>query len=176
VERYFATAMAFFALALTMGSQVGPMVAGFIITAKGWRWFFIVCAILIGVNLLLLLVFLPETNYRRVLYAGETAEEADKQAMEIVEQKEYRLEHVQTSASTTDGHSDLNVAYAGSYWKDLINFKNRGIEETGLLAWPRQFSLPFRFLLVPHVLFATLAYGIYLGGYVSFRDTNSCLY
>ncbi|GKZ55124.1 hypothetical protein AnigIFM49718_011479 [Aspergillus niger] len=51
-ERYFATAMALFALSLCAGSQVGPMIAGFVIGSKGWRWFLIVCAILGAVNFL----------------------------------------------------------------------------------------------------------------------------
>ncbi|GLA49953.1 hypothetical protein AnigIFM63604_005958 [Aspergillus niger] len=51
-EQYFATAMALFALSLCAGSQIGPMIAGFVIGSKGWRWFFIVCAILGAVNFL----------------------------------------------------------------------------------------------------------------------------
>ena len=38
MERYFATAMAVFSLCLSGGSQIGPMIAGFLIGAKGWRW------------------------------------------------------------------------------------------------------------------------------------------
>ncbi|PVH82825.1 MFS transporter [Cadophora sp. DSE1049] len=124
-ERYFATAMALFSLFLSGGSQVGPMIAGFLITDKGWRWFFILCAILTAVNLAMMLFLLPETNYRR-----------------------------------------NNRPYAGSYWKDLVAFKGRGTEDRGLLGWPRQFSLPFRFILVPHALFAAISYGVFLSGVV----------
>lgn len=156
-ERYFATAMALFALFLAAGSQVGPMIAGFLITAKGWRWFFILCAILIAVNLLFMLFILPETNYRRFLYEGETAQEADKQADEMIEDAE-------KTSTTTPGDSQLNKPYAGSYWKDLVSLRGRGTEDKGLLAWPKQFSLPFRFLLVPHVVWTVLVYGAFLGG------------
>ncbi|KAH7413213.1 MFS transporter [Cadophora sp. MPI-SDFR-AT-0126] len=160
-ERYFATAMALFALFLSGGSQVGPMIAGFLITDKGWRWFFILCAILIAVNLAMMLIFLPETNYRRVLYEGETAQEADKQADEMVQ-------HIEKGQETITGlpNSQNNRPYAGSYWKDLVAFRGRGIEDRGLLGWPRQFSLPFRFILVPHALFAAVSYGVLLSGVV----------
>lgn len=162
MERYFATSMAIFAFSLSGGSQFGPMIAGFLITAKGWRWFFILCTILIAVNFVTVLFFFPETNYRRVLYDDATAEEADKQAAQMIEYRSGKEGNNVTSSSDVD----LNPEYAGSYWKDLVNFKDRGVEPKGILAWPKQFSLPFRFLLVPHVLFATVSYGVFLGGVV----------
>jgi len=158
-ERYFATAMALFSLFLSGGSQAGPMIAGFLITDKGWRWFFILCAILTAVNLVMMLFLLPETNYRRVLYEGETAQEADKQADEMVQ----HIEKGQDSIAEVP-NSQNNRPYAGSYWKDLVAFSGRGTEERGLLGWPRQFSLPFRFILVPHALFAAVSYGVVLSG------------
>ncbi|EHA26727.1 hypothetical protein ASPNIDRAFT_132941, partial [Aspergillus niger ATCC 1015] len=124
-ERYFATAMALFALSLCAGSQIGPMIAGFVIGSKGWRWFFIVCAILGAVNFLASVLFLPETTFR---------------------------------------HQNENSPR--SYWKDLISIRDRGLEPEGLKCWPGQFSLPFRFICVPMVLFATIAYGIFLSGIV----------
>jgi hypothetical protein len=56
-----------------------------------------------------------------------------------------------------------NVEYAGSYFKDLFAFKSRGVEN-GHAALLKQFSLPFRFVLIPHVLFAVASYGVFLGG------------
>lgn len=167
MERYFATAMAVFSFSLSGGSQIGPMIAGFLIQARGWRWFFILCSILVAANLVSVLFFFPETNYRRIYYDEETAKEADKQASQMIEfQEEY------TKSGSTPRTSSFTRQYAGSYWKDLVDFKNRGVDEKGLLGWPRQFSLPFRFILVPQVLFATISYGIFLAGSVSFFYIN----
>ena len=163
MERYFATAMAIFSLFLSGGSQVGPMIAGFLIKSKGWRWFFILNAILIGINLALTLVLLPETNYRREMFEGETAAEVDKIAAQEVEHAHAKTLEEQPVGSTSS--STGNVDYAGSYFKDLLAFKNRGLEN-GVTAWIKQLSLPFRFVLVPHALFAAAAYGVFLGGYV----------
>ncbi|KAL4894163.1 MFS transporter [Aspergillus ambiguus] len=157
-EQYFATAMALFALALTAGSQVGPMVAGFVIGSKGWRWFFIVCTILIAVNLLASIIFLPETTFRHCLVEDVNTSELGKEAMQTVEHREH--ESVPTGAHIED------TSIPGSYWKDLIAFRGRGLEPEGLKSWPKQFSLPFRFICVPTVLFATCAYGIFLSGIV----------
>jgi MFS family permease len=37
MERYFATAMALFAMFLSGGSQIGPVIAGYLIADRGWR-------------------------------------------------------------------------------------------------------------------------------------------
>jgi MFS family permease len=160
-ERYFATAMALFAFCLSAGSQIGPMVAGFLIASSGWRWFFIVCTILTAVNLLTSVFFLPETTFRRVLHEGETAAEIDKATIEQahhLENKEATI--VRSDVDQATEHSELRA----SYWKDLAQFQNRGLEPSGLRSWPSKFLMPFRFILVPSVLFATCSYGIVLAG------------
>lgn len=160
LERYFSTAMAIFALFLSGGSQVGPIIAGSIVADRGWRWFFKVCTILNGVNLLFCILFLPETSFRRpYVHDGETAAEVDKEA-EVVEHAE--KEESQQNALAAEAYSQQ--VYAGSYWKDLVAFRDRGQEEVGLKAFPRQFLLPFRFLLVPAALYATISYGVMLAG------------
>lgn len=161
MERYFATAMALFALFLSAGSQVGPVIAGYLIADQGWRWFFKLCTILNGINLIFCLFFLPETSYRRpYVYDGETAAEVDKEAGEFAEHNEKG-----ELQQTTSGNPVLQP-YAGSYWKDLVSFRDRGQEESGLKAFPKQLSLPFRFLLVPAALYAAISYGVILGGIV----------
>ena len=141
------------------GSQVGPVIAGYLITDRGWRWFFKLCAILSGVNLFFCLFSLPETSYRRpYVYDGETAAEVDKEASEFAEHNE-KGELQQTTSGTP-----VVQLYAGSYWKDLATFRDRGQEESGLRAFPKQLSLPFRFLLVPAALYAAILYGVTLGG------------
>ncbi|GKZ70821.1 hypothetical protein AnigIFM50267_006492 [Aspergillus niger] len=148
-ERYFATAMALFALSLCAGSQVGPMIAGFVIGSKGWRWLLIVCAILGAVNFLASVLFLPETTFRHHL-----TEVGNVHAADFEKEAKQKTEHRENESSPR------------SYWKDLISIRDRGLEPEGLKCWPGQFSLPFRFICVPIVLFATVAYGIFLSGIV----------
>lgn len=160
-ERYFATAMALFAFCLSAGSQIGPMIAGFLIASSGWRWFLILCTILTAVNLSTSLLFLPETTFRRVLCEGETAAEIDKATIE-------QAEHVENKESiVVEGRVDQlseQPQVRSSYWKDLVRFKDRGFEPNGLRSWPTTFLMPFRFILVPSVLYATCSYGIVLSG------------
>ncbi|KAL5330050.1 hypothetical protein ACEPPN_003574 [Leptodophora sp. 'Broadleaf-Isolate-01'] len=150
--------MAIFSLSLSGGSQIGSMIAGYLISSRGWRWFFILIAILLAVNLVLMIFFLPKTNFRRILFNAETAAEADKVAAEMVENN---AENKQQELSTVRGEVQPGQAIcAGSCWNDLVQFKNRDVEDTEIMAWPRQLSLPFRFLLVPHAFFAAVSYGV----------------
>ena len=157
--------MALFAFFLSAGSQVGPLIAGYLIAARGVRWFFILIAILIAVNLVTVILFLPETTFRRVVHKGETAAEMDKDALQITKHDE--LAQVETVETNTQSNEVQRPHYAGNYWKDLVQFRDRAEEPSGLKAWPKQFSLPFSYLLVPAVVFAACSYGIVVGGYVS---------
>jgi MFS family permease len=159
MERYFATSMALFSLFLSAGSQVGPAIAGYLIADRGWRWFFILCAILNGLNLFSCLFLLPETSYRRpYVQEGETAADADREASEKAE-----TGHFEMPSNGEELVQDHERIYSG-YWHDLVSFRNRGQEEAGLLAFLKQLSLPFRFLIIPGALYAALAYGIMLAG------------
>lgn len=46
-------------------SNMSPIICGPITTALGWRWLFILLVITIGVQLVLLMMFVPETTYKR---------------------------------------------------------------------------------------------------------------
>ncbi|KIN09134.1 hypothetical protein OIDMADRAFT_23845 [Oidiodendron maius Zn] len=173
-ERYFATAMALFTLSLSGGSQVGPMIAGFLIQSCGWRWFFILCTIIIGANLVGSLLLLPETTFRRVIYGGETAAEVGKHVVEMIEHESNGMDVSQTAPNSQD--CDLQRShYTGNYFQDLFHFTDRAQEPRGLVAWPRQLTLPFRFIFIPSVLFATGSYGLMLAGIVVISILSSQL-
>ncbi len=158
LERYFATSMALFALFLSGGSQVGPIIAGYITADRSWRWFFKLCAILTGFNFVTCVLFLPETSFRRsYAFDGETAAEIDKEAIEMVENGRVEEDLEETSASNAH-------RLGSSYWRDIFSFGDRAQEESGLRAFPNQISLPFRFLLVPAAVYAAVSYGVILGG------------
>ena len=98
--------------------------------AKGWRWFFILCVIPVGINSIFILLFSAKTNYRRILYDDTTAEEADKQAVQMFEYKNTGKDGNDAQASLA---IDLNPEYTGSYWKDLVSFKDRAVETRRIL-------------------------------------------
>ena len=79
-ERDYASAMATYALFLSGGSQIGPVIAGYLVAARGWRWFFILCLIIAAVNLVTTFLLLPETLYERDEQEQSTEPEKDVHA------------------------------------------------------------------------------------------------
>ncbi|KAF7719710.1 Uncharacterized protein PECH_008896 [Penicillium ucsense] len=158
-ERNYASAMAAYAAFLSGGSQIGPVIAGYLIGARGWRWFFILCAILAAVNLVTTFFMLPETIY-------EWDEVNDHEVHEDAEKNiKSHLENVQSRSQAGDR---AKMDY-GDYFKGLFTM---GItEEAKKNGVVKHFFyllvLPFPLLLVPGVLIASIMYGVILGGIVT---------
>lgn len=135
------------------------------IQARGWQWFFKLCAILCGINLFFAAIFLPESTWRRPIAKGENAAEVDQA---VVEAKIGSGEATKTIEDVQEvfhaEHTEANAPYAGSYVKDLFAFRNRGLEEQGLRKFPRRFVEPFQFLMVPQVVYAGVSFGLIIAG------------
>ena len=146
--------MAVYAAFLSGGSQIGPVIAGYLIEAKGWRWFFILCTIIAAVNLVTTIFMLPETLY-----------EVEREP-EIVNDIEKDIHsHVEAITRTeTRTETRVKMDYA-IYWKDLWSFNlSKEAKERGILKHVLYlFALPFPMLLVPGVLTASVMYGVVLG-------------
>lgn len=164
-ERHFATAMAVFAVCLAGGAQIGPMIGGYLIAARGWQWLFILVAIVTGINILTTIFGLPETSWKRVIHDGETAAEVDQEAIDTYKHVEDSGEKgtVQLTQFATQEQREDECT---SYWADLWNFKKRHVEDGGIMAFPRLFILPFRFIIVPGVAYAAVSFGVFIGAYV----------
>lgn len=157
-EKNFAFATAVYALSLTAGSQLGPLISGYLIAARGWRWLFYLLVILTAINLILAILFMPETSFKRGWHEGETAADADKQALQQIENTGRKTEQENV---ITEQH--YTKSYGSSYWTDMFRYKVDRADYHGPKFWVYQFFLPLRFLAVPGALFASIAYGITLG-------------
>ena len=51
--------------AIAGGNTIGPLVCGFIVTNLSWRWQKWITVILTAINFIAILLFVPETRYRR---------------------------------------------------------------------------------------------------------------
>lgn len=146
---------------------MAPIVGGFLIEAKGWRWFHWLLTILAGVSLLLLFFLCPETQYARNLHeameaAGATEhisgdEEAGKDADQMAISSEHQditkdgLTAVPTATST------ISHTYPKkSYLQELIPYSGVRKDKSILAAYLR----PWPLLLYPSVIFATLCFAI----------------
>ncbi|CAI7677189.1 hypothetical protein N7533_006749 [Penicillium manginii] len=153
-ERNYSSAMAVYAGFLSGGSQIGPVIAGYLIQARGWRWFFILCAIIAAVNFITTIFFLPETIYER------------EEEPEVIEDNEKDLAgHIE--AVPSHGADQVSMNY-NDYMKGLFSFNiTKEAKEKGVFKhFAYLFVLPFPLLLVPGTLIASCMYGVVLGGVV----------
>jgi MFS family permease len=144
--------MAVYAGFLSGGSQIGPVIAGYLIQARGWRWFFILCAIIAAVNFITTIFFLPETIYER------------EEEPEVIEDNEKDLAgHIE--AVPSHGADQVSMNY-NDYMKGLFSFNiTKEAKEKGVFKhFAYLFVLPFPLLLVPGTLIASCMYGVVLGG------------
>ncbi|CAG8037106.1 unnamed protein product [Penicillium olsonii] len=156
-ERNYASAMAIYAAFLSGGSQIGPVIAGYLIQAKGWRWFFILCAIIAAVNFITTIFLLPETLY-----------EVEPEPVVVDDIEKDVSSHVETvtrSDTRTETRAQMNYT---SYWEGLWSFQiSKEAKEKGVLRHLAYlFILPFPLLLIPGVLIASAMYGVILGAVV----------
>ncbi|CZR68100.1 related to MFS transporter [Phialocephala subalpina] len=173
LERKYATAMAFLQMFLAGGSQIGPLIAGYLIEARGWHWFFKLTSILIGINLFSVIFFLLETTYRRNVADGQIGSE---QSPGFVSDKAEDVEIIETVTRTNDpSGAELNTPYAGSYWTDLIQFHDRGLEQQGIRAVFRRAIEPLQFFAVPQVVYAGASFGTVIGGIVVISSLSPAL-
>ncbi|KAJ6020724.1 hypothetical protein N7540_006228 [Penicillium herquei] len=162
-ERNYASAMAVYAASLSGGSQIGPVIAGYLIQARGWRWFFILCAIIAGANFVSTIFLLPETNYEPEENSERTEDADDADDIE-----KDNTSHVEAVRVTTQVGDRVKMDY-GAYSKGLFTIKmTKAAKEKGLFKYfAYLFVLPFPLLLVPGVLIASIMYGVVLGGIVA---------
>lgn len=156
-ERNYASAMAAYAAFLSGGSQIGPMIAGYLIEARGWRWFFILCAIIATVNFLTTVFMLPETIYE------PDEDEIQESAEEIEKDASSHLETIPTTRSQVGDRAKMDY---GDYFKGLFTVSlTKGAQKAGVFKFLTYlFVLPFPLLLIPGVLIASIMYGVVLGG------------
>lgn len=155
--------MAIIHIALSAGSQIGPLIAGYLIDARGWQWFFKLTSILIGINLFFVLFFLPETNFRRKIKDGEPAPELVQGGPSDNIGDAEKVEDV-AETSLPESAAEYNEPYAGSYWKDLVQFRNRGLIGSNTKSLLRCAIEPPQFFAVPQALYAGVSFGVIIGG------------
>ncbi|KAJ5266858.1 hypothetical protein N7478_009666 [Penicillium angulare] len=156
-ERNYSSAMAVYAAFLSGGSQIGPVIAGYLIEARGWRWFFYLCAIITAVNLVSTIFLLPETIC-----------ESEEEPEPIDDTEKDAHNHIEAVPSRAQAGDRAKMDY-GEYWRGLFTFSlTKEAKEKGVLKhFAYLFVLPFPLLLFPGILIASLMYGVMLGGIVA---------
>ncbi|SPO03691.1 related to HOL1 protein [Cephalotrichum gorgonifer] len=141
-EKDYAKAMSFYSLCLCLGSQLGPLIGGHIMQNKGWRWFFILMAILASFNFVTLVTACPETAFELYIADGSTGADVDADILRHSEAGGPRQSTITTMR------------------RNIIYFKHPHVRGGGIKQWVLSFLLQVEFLFDPIVLFASGLWGI----------------
>ncbi|KDQ58236.1 hypothetical protein JAAARDRAFT_206902 [Jaapia argillacea MUCL 33604] len=157
-ERGFRVAV--WGLAILCGINVAPIVNGYVIESNtlGWRWCFWLVTIFLGIAMVLVYLFVPETSYDR---RQEVELDVDSPATKVT--SETRETDSMEKGSTSEKEQPLEQIESASGYLPAKTF----VEE--LRPWSgtiRPISMvevllrPFPFILSPVVWFAIFSYGL----------------
>ena len=155
-----ATRIAIWNLFLLTGIAGGSLISGYIIQNAGYQWTFWVCAILFGLAMFGIILFVPETSYRRNRPLSHL------QHKFATEHKEKDIEHVSSTIDTTSQFQKM------SYKQSLRAYTGRYT----LAPFWRIFIRPLIVFFYPAVLWAFLIYGTTLTWIVVFSVVNASIF
>ncbi|KAI6084660.1 MFS general substrate transporter [Hypoxylon rubiginosum] len=166
-----ATRIALWNMFLLCGISGGALIAGYIIEDQGWQWTLIWCAIIFGALLPLVILFVPETAYRRRSYEQQLAansttprdEKSDSSKKDTPSEQEEKVETVETGVVTERKESFVRSM---RLWDGIY---------TDTPLW-KIFLRPLVVFFYPGVLWGFLLYGITLSWIVVFSVVNAVIF
>ncbi|KAI1486430.1 major facilitator superfamily domain-containing protein [Biscogniauxia mediterranea] len=163
-----ATRIAMWNMFLLCGISGGALIAGYIIEDQGWQWTLIWCAILFGILLPLVILFVPETAYKRQLYEQRSlvTVAADSKSESLEKKNAMDEQRENTSESGTE------VEKKDPWIRSLRLFSGT---YTNTPLW-KIFLRPLVVFWYPAVLWAFLLYGVTLTWIVVFSVVNAVIF
>ncbi|KAI5925140.1 major facilitator superfamily domain-containing protein [Camillea tinctor] len=163
-----ATRIAMWNMFLLCGISGGALIAGYIIEDQGWQWTLIWCAILFGILLPLVILFVPETAYKRqsqeqrllMAVAADSKSENLEKKSAVEEQRENGSESGAQVEKKEPWVRSLRL-FTGTY--------------TSTPLW-KIFLRPLVIFWYPAVLWAFLLYGVTLTWIVVFSVVNAVIF
>lgn len=146
-----ATRIAVWNLFLLTGISGGALIAGYIIELDGYRWTFGVCAIFFGILMVGVVLFVPETAYRRDSIVPVI--ETDEKGVHLKLGHEHEVHHEQEEAAVRVGSRESEKKH--TYIQSLRVFTGRYSDAP---TW-KVFLRPVVMWFYPAVLWAFLIYG-----------------
>lgn len=150
--------ISFYGLSVLGGNELGPMFSAFIIQSLGMNWAFWIVAMFIGLNLVTMFFFMPETKFTgtrpSVIVAaaakGDQVIEKGPAHVEVVDSTQKKRSYISELAPW--GHADPNV----NLWKIFLR--------------------PFVLLAYPTVVWSCIVYGMALSWNVILGSTTAQLF
>ncbi|KAA8614739.1 ProP Permease of the major facilitator superfamily [Pyrenophora tritici-repentis] len=141
--------MGFYMNAIAGGNTIGPLVCGFIVTNLSWRWQKWITVILTAINFIAIILFVPETRYKREEVDGvDDASYPSNERIVLTQEK---------ASQDIIGHGNVQQLPKKTWAQDLSLWS--GTSETNIA---KIFIRPFPMIVYPAVIYAFLCYSISL--------------
>ena len=157
------------AIWLSWGSSLAPVICGFLIEKKGWRWYHWLTTIMAGANMILIFFLVPETQYRRDLHealdsVGADEEDMDQSPAEMSQSEEMKPEAQHKNAERVVSRSvplpKRSFAQELKPWSPVQ-------KDVNLLG---SFVRPWATWCYPSVVWSVMSFSIHVCGYVFLLD------
>ncbi|KAF3058535.1 hypothetical protein GL218_05253 [Daldinia childiae] len=170
-----ATRIAVWNMFLLCGISGGALIAGYIIEDQGWQWTLIWCAIIFGMLLPFVILFVPETAYRRQSFEQQLAVKGanSQDAKPEIPEKKDASSGPEDSAKVETIETGVVTERKDSYLRSLKLWSGTIYTTTPL--W-KIFLRPVVVFFYPAVLWAFLLYGVTLTWIVVFSVVNAVIF
>lgn len=154
------TRLSVFALALGTGSYMGPVAAGYITEAQGWRFCFWYLVIFFGIILVLQIFTLEESIYQRPVQAVEPLHELNKDGstkggvLAGANLNTFITQHIRGDTVTSVSTFPISVQ---TYWQRMAPIHTRSANSK---KWWWLAVSPFRLVTFPAILWVGIMAGI----------------
>ncbi|OTA99252.1 hypothetical protein M426DRAFT_325333 [Hypoxylon sp. CI-4A] len=166
--------MSWYIIAIAFGSSLGPLCGGYLIEYQGWPWGKWLSAILLGINLLLIFFFAPETRFQR---RPTQLEGADPNAIFDGSSENIKSDKVQQMES--GGESSVSSSQTQTIVSDPPKTYLQSLNPwSGVASNASYLSLmlrPIPLLAYPACAFASLAYSLALAPTVMVNALSSTI-
>ncbi|WPK23897.1 hypothetical protein PUMCH_001147 [Australozyma saopauloensis] len=171
--------------ATSVGTYLGPLIAGFIVTSPGFRWVGWIAAIISGVLLVVIVFGMHETIFHRTKYQGFVNElQVGQNKMEqALEDSNKLISESIAAKKTTDGdsahrsldsrmssHNDMEAVHTchfganepqDGYWKQVqLITKAPNLVGIGFKQYIKRLIVLFRVFTFPPLIFSGLVWGM----------------
>ncbi len=143
---------------LAVVANLAPAVCGPITFNLGWKYLFYLCIPITAVQTILLVLFAPETQYRRVAPVPSVTSDADDSGSDSAEEKWARVRDVETSSDP-----QLMAPAKKSMWQEMAIFSGTYSEEN----FVQLLIAPFAVCMNLVVLWTVLLSGYLTATYVA---------
>jgi MFS family permease len=148
-----------YGLSVLGGNELGPLVSAYIIQALSMRWAFFIVAMFIGVNVVTIFLFMPETKFtglRPVIRPrGNTPGACDEANQKSL--SEHR-ETIEDAPGVKLAETDVSSARKKTFIQELAPYT---VVDHNVSLWA-VFTRPFILMAYPTVIWASLVYGMSL--------------